>query len=474
MAPWRGRAAPIRWTALICLLLAGPALAALDPNAAQLMFQKAQGFANDLNYDDAIDIYEEILQSFPGTPNVMFSLAFALQQSGRPERAIAIYKDIEAILKATNSPGLDAVYLNMGQILYTRSNVEGSVRYLAKAIIANPSNQDARTNLKTVLEFWDVRDKYTLKRDESLRHVNETDEVYPLRTPETVVIARRRFPEYKPQVCVAGLTCRRLHLFERALSSVIRHMEADEPKVKYEIAWVDNGSERRQRAVLNSRYEVEKFAMFDANYGLSYGINVAFFGMCRAKYMLSIEEDWEWRANVTGQVIRAAMDLLEADERVASVKLRSVGTDAHLPLSELSVSPLISFRTTAVPEGRLWYQLLCRDTVNGKWKGPYSNGGVLLHRERLLREVGPQKEDVPDSEVDYIAAVGKKRFCGAVMRLEPGCDGLHCGAAFDHIGDSQSPGRFDVPNHGGNTIVFHSPENPMRPREEPAPALVAP
>jgi hypothetical protein len=55
---------------------------------------------------------------------------------------------------------------------------------------------------------------------------------------------RKEFPQFQPQICICVLSCNRLNLLEQTLASIINHMENDEPNVKYEIVWVDNGSDK--------------------------------------------------------------------------------------------------------------------------------------------------------------------------------------------------------------------------------------
>jgi hypothetical protein len=101
---------------------------------------------------------------------------------------------------------------------------------------------------------------------------------------------RRTFPQTKPSVCLAFLSCcNRTDLLWKTMSAAVKHMEEDEPDVPYELAWLDNGSEGAKNV---DSSEVEHVKLLESNMGLAWGLNSLFFDMCTAPYVLILEEDW--------------------------------------------------------------------------------------------------------------------------------------------------------------------------------------
>ena len=77
------------------------------------------------------------------------------------------------------------------------------------------------------------------------------------------------------------------------MAATIRHMEHDEPSsLRYEIAWVDNGSGKELTDVIEDTYEIEHALPMRQNTGLAYGMNLLIFNLCTAPYILLLEEDW--------------------------------------------------------------------------------------------------------------------------------------------------------------------------------------
>jgi hypothetical protein len=112
--------------------------------------------------------------------------------------------------------------------------------------------------------------------------------------PTSRRLERKRFPETRPHVCLALLSCcDRTDLLNHTLAGVIRHMEEDEPDyLRYEIAWVDNGSNPKATQQIADTYPIEHALMLPQNMGLAYGMNLLIFDLCQAPYIILLEEDW--------------------------------------------------------------------------------------------------------------------------------------------------------------------------------------
>jgi len=101
--------------------------------------------------------------------------------------------------------------------------------------------------------------------------------------------SRAHFPQSNPTVCASFLSCGRVHLLRHTMRSFIRHMEAHEPHIPYEIAWIDQGSGQSALEFLAS-VEVEHALMWRLNYGVTFGINTLLFNLCRRSRHASVHK----------------------------------------------------------------------------------------------------------------------------------------------------------------------------------------
>ena len=271
-----------------------------------------------------------------------------------------------------------------------------------------------------------------------------------------------------PEVCVCLLSYKRLDLLRTTLASIVEHLETAEAGLAYELVWVDNGSDEAERHALHREFRFEKALMLGTNYGIAYGFNTLFFRLCSAPYFLTLEEDWEWIASkqlppVGHTILRDAMAVLQHDTGVSGVFLRPDTLDQFLRRSEWKRIPLRGGATrTATLDAfggaaggaaggaydGVEYATYCMDRSAAYLWGAYSNGPGLYDRERLLRRVGRQfgepTDRFPDpmSEGNYCYRIGAAGLCSAVLRVWPGCEGVHhCNAPlFRHLGDERSHG----------------------------------
>lgn len=114
--------------------------------------------------------------------------------------------------------------------------------------------------------------------------------------PSDPNVKRSNFPTTNadPHICLAFLSCcDRTDLLNHTLAAAIRHMEEDEPSfLRYEIAWVDNGSQADKTQQIVDAYQIEHALRLPQNMGLAYGMNLLIFNLCKAPYILLLEEDW--------------------------------------------------------------------------------------------------------------------------------------------------------------------------------------
>lgn len=143
-------------------------------------------------------------------------------------------------------------------------------------------------------------------------------------SPRQPRVERAKFPETNdPHICLAFLSCcDRTDLLNHTMAAVIRHMEEDEPSyLRYEIAWVDNGSNHDETEKIADAYQIEHALRLPQNMGLAYGMNLLIFNLCTAPYILLLEEDWLYLDELVApqtserkRVIASSLALLQAME----------------------------------------------------------------------------------------------------------------------------------------------------------------
>ena len=271
----------------------------------------------------------------------------------------------------------------------------------------------------------------------------------------------RRRPCLSPILCVCVLSHKRLDLLRTTLRAIVTHLDHVERGLAYELVWVDNGSDEAERHAVHREFAFEKALLLGGNYGMAFGFNSLFFRLCSAPYLLTLEEDWEWvggRHGVGRSALRDAMAVLRHDPSVSGVFLRPDTLDQFLRRSEWRHAPRSSDtaaaavdargQPTAAPLGGVEYATYCMDRSAAYLWGPYSNGPGVYDRARLQHLVGRQfgepADRFPDaaSESNYCYRVGAAGLCSAVLRVWPGCEGVHeCNAPlFVHLGDERSHG----------------------------------
>ncbi|KAH3761206.1 hypothetical protein Pelo_6979 [Pelomyxa schiedti] len=253
-------------------------------------------------------------------------------------------------------------------------------------------------------------------------------------TVEGAGVTRRVFPEMEPSVCVAALSCRRLHLLEKSLAAIINHMELYEPNLKYEICWVDNHSELDKAYHILESFPIEKNLLLKQNYGLGFAFNTLFFDLCRwSTYVLSIEEDWLWRPQLNFSVIQMGISVLRNDPNVGVIYLKPTSTETQ------------ASEWLKTPDGVV-YRRHCpkRDSIWGVW----ANGAVLFNLKQLSSKVGRQTEEFYHdygAEANYASRAKDSSLCSAELKLFPDCESRQCNYGFTHIGVNDAGKRAPSP-----------------------------
>lgn len=312
-------------------------------------------------------------------------------------------------------------------------------------------------------------------------------------TSSHFLMKRSTYPETKPHVCLAFLSCcERTDLLNHTIAGAIRHMEEDEPSyLRYEIAWVDNGNSQSSTDYIKESYPIERALTLSKNMGLAYGMNLLLNNLCTAPYILFLEEDWLYLdgivANQTEErkrSIATSVALLENlnENNVTAYDGRNViGTflrhetyesfltfphadvwerredvDLHQTLLSSTSSNSCSNNAMVTDSKNnedeqdnniadIDYRIFCADTsMKSNYPfGSYTNGAGLYRRSELIK-IGRQFGEPGDAfhdrytEANFAYRVGL-RNCQAALRLtkDESCSSIYdtaCTGAFHHIG----------------------------------------
>lgn len=236
-----------------------------------------------------------------------------------------------------------------------------------------------------------------------------------------------------PNVCVAVLTCRRMHLLKQTIPAFINYFNRVEPNITYEIVVVDNGSGDDYFAEIQREFPVDKLIKFDKNYGIAQGMNTLFFGACAAPYILSVEDDWgarweEWDLGLP--VMAMSMAIMDKDPDVSEIWLREMGHGgAHsnrtgwqdIP-AKSGVHPAIKYRR----QYRYW-----KDGQPNHW-GAYTNGASLKSRVKL-EKVGRMKG--VNGEADFAWRVGDMGYAAGMLcyKTTADCDDKYNSEGYSRV-----------------------------------------
>ncbi len=314
--------------------------------------------------------------------------------------------------------------------------------------------------------------------------------------PSEPKVKRSHFPRGNdPHICLAFLSCcDRTDLLNHTIAAAIRHMEADEPSfLRYEIAWVDNGSRADMTQKIADAFQIEHALRLPQNMGLAYGMNLLIFNLCKAPYILLLEEDWLYLDELVApqtperlRVIATSLALLESIKqnnitafdrrRVMGVFLRHESYESFLkfPLMDnwetiesVEIGQQLDSmyndhkQTCEMPSNAttktmasssstdfnvdIDYRIFCGDVsfqTEAVW-GSYTNGAGLYRRSDLMsigRMYGEPGDAFHDRYVEsnyaYRAAI---QFCHGAVRLtdDRSCEAIFdpkCTGAFHHIG----------------------------------------
>ena len=270
---------------------------------------------------------------------------------------------------------------------------------------------------------------------------------------------RRIFPEEEPLVCLAFLSCcGRTHLLQHSLRGALQHMENDEPNdLKYEIAWVDNGSGEELTSEILKEFPMEHVLLLKENKGLAFGMNALIHNLCTAPYILLLEEDWLYMDAAVAKQTKArktaiarALAVTMAQPTIPSQNKRTlVGVQLREKPIFMKEPTHTDVLTTVLPgsarndkEVGIKYSIYCMDLPKTKTVfGSYTNGAGLYNRADLIN-VGRMYGELTDKfhdgyvETNYALRVGLHHCLGTVIlqSLKNESDESIETQAFAHIG----------------------------------------
>eukprot|EP00026_Physarum_polycephalum_P010945 Phypoly_transcript_11133.p1 GENE.Phypoly_transcript_11133~~Phypoly_transcript_11133.p1 ORF type:complete len:215 (+),score=19.04 Phypoly_transcript_11133:380-1024(+) len=181
---------------------------------------------------------------------------------------------------------------------------------------------------------------------------------------------------------------------------------------------VDNGSDEGTVTAILEEFPIEKVALLRKNYGITFGINLAYLGLCQAPYVLSIEDDWEarWQEwDLKVPAISMAISILINDPKVLEVWPRDVNHEQNVHqnrdvnwtfVDAAENIPQVQYKRQYKGEGIGW--------------GVYTNG-ASLKRKTSLEQLG--KMIGLNGELEYaIRAADMGWTSGIMCFLSKGCD----------------------------------------------------
>lgn len=136
-------------TLLILIALTPLALEAQAPPANALL-HRGNGRYNEKKYDEALSLYDQVLQSNPNDPVAWYNKANVLFRKSDFKGAEAAYEQVLQ-LKAASSLQQKAWY-NKGVTFSAEKKLDESIAAYEKALILDPTDEDARFNLQKALE----------------------------------------------------------------------------------------------------------------------------------------------------------------------------------------------------------------------------------------------------------------------------------------------------------------------------------
>mmetsp|Transcript_11864 Transcript_11864/g.18201 ORF Transcript_11864/g.18201 Transcript_11864/m.18201 type:complete len:498 (-) Transcript_11864:110-1603(-) len=316
-------------------------------------------------------------------------------------------------------------------------------------------------------------------------------------TPSSPVISRKKFPEQDPHVCLAFLSCcGRTDLLNHTIAAAIRHMEEDEPNhLRYEIAWVDNGSDIDLTNKILESFQIEQALPLEKNTGLAYGMNLLIRNLCTAPYILLLEEDWLYLDDIVADqtprrkaAIATAIAFTEMNQtaydgrQVMGVFLRPETYSSFMKFPFLDIWQEVDVDLMNLPSNsqendcnsdsmvdKINYLIACADSsTNSKYIwGSYTNGAGLYRRSSLIdngRMYGEPGDAFHDRYVEsnYAYRVGLK-YCHAAIQLGD-CQDLsskECTAAFYHIGGGRGTRPMKVSDSKCTTYLWNFVGTPI-------------
>ena len=254
---------------------------------------------------------------------------------------------------------------------------------------------------------------------------------------------RARFPEESPELCVTFFTCVGTGIvgvadLQTSYPAAVLYLEAQ--AVRYELVWLDNGSERDVLdAFVQRGAQLDKLLHNPTNQGLFHAANDVWFRGrgCRAPYVLSLEDDRVPRPGVAWRVphLRHSLAILgAAGDGVLGVRLKHEWSDAHVAEANPPRAPLWQTAPSGGAGAPVRYTTHCFAPSSGFVWGAFTMAAVVYDRRRLLRRVGLFSEGPPHdgmaydyAEGQYAVRAGLAGGCTARPRFEDACAGPEAG-----------------------------------------------
>eukprot|EP01098_Paradermamoeba_levis_P016939 TRINITY_DN943_c0_g3_i1.p1 TRINITY_DN943_c0_g3~~TRINITY_DN943_c0_g3_i1.p1 ORF type:complete len:382 (-),score=89.51 TRINITY_DN943_c0_g3_i1:23-1114(-) len=239
------------------------------------------------------------------------------------------------------------------------------------------------------------------------------------------LIKRKKFPldpSIRPDLCLAFLSSRRYELLQQSMISIISYLEENEPELNYEVVVFENAARATssdecatnefQTKILD-RFQIDRYGKSYWNFGIAFGLNNLFFGLCRAPFILSLEDDWTWgkREYDSEKALTSGISVLKSDSNLISLYYRWVDQDDSNHEEKL--------HTNAQGE-RIPYRWLMGKPSGQNFRAhwAYANGGTLLKREALNKVGFLSEEPEANFQYEYAERAVKNNFYGGYLQDE--------------------------------------------------------
>ena len=138
------------------------------------VYERAVNAYNKQQYDQAMDLYQQLIKAAPGFAPAYNGMALAIQASSGDED-----KTIEYLKMAISyDPKLTQAYVNLGRIYYGRQDFDHAQEYFEKALKLDPNLTSAQLSLAWINLLVRSKPMTALKYFKQVLVVSQDPKIY--------------------------------------------------------------------------------------------------------------------------------------------------------------------------------------------------------------------------------------------------------------------------------------------------------